>query len=120
MCLLTNSVISAVEKFCERSSGSLLLNHDSSLLVSSQLTQHACSHFLDVLNLVVEQLDKDGEDGESSDDGSVVLLPGQDVEGAHGALHYLLHPSSPCCIVGARSLLSLSVVSASSLCVLEC
>ena len=98
MCLLTNSnsVISAVEKFCERRSGSLLLNHDSSLLVSSQLTQHACCHSLNVLYLVVEQLDKDGDDGESSDDGSVVLLPGQDVEGAHGALHYLLHPSSPC------------------------
>ena len=87
MCLLTNSnsVISAVEKFCERSSGSLLLNHDSSLLVSSQLTQHACCHSLNVLYLVVEQLDKDGDDGESSDDGSVVLLPGQGVQGAHSA-----------------------------------
>ena len=112
MCPLTNSFISAVEKFIERSSGYLLINHDS-----SHSTPAAT---LSVLNRVVEQLDKVWEDGESSDDGSVVLLPGQDVEGAHGALHYLLHPSSPCCIVGARSLLSLSVVSASSLCVLEC
>ena len=112
VCPLTNSFISAVEKFIERSSGYLLINHDSS--------HRTPAATLYVLNLVVEQLDKVWEDGESSDDGSVVLLPGQDVEGAHGALHYLLHPSSPCCIVGARSLLSLSVVSAGSLCVLEC
>ena len=75
MCPLTNSFISAVEKFIERSSGYLLINHDS-----SHSTPAAT---LSVLNLVVEQLDKVWEDGESSDDGfvAVVLLPGQDSRG---------------------------------------
>ena len=62
MCPLTNSFIYAVEKITVT---------------------------LSVFNLVVEQLDKDGDDGESSYGGSVVLLPGQDVQN-------LLHPHSPC------------------------
>ena len=69
VCPLTNSFIYAVEKITAT---------------------------LSVFNLVVEQLDKERDDGESSCGGSVVLLPGQDVQSTHGAFHNLLHPHSPC------------------------
>ena len=90
--LLTNSFVSAVQKLSERRGSSLGLNHACTLLVCSQLAQHPSCHALDVLNLVVEQLHKDGDDGEAADDGPVVGLPGQDVERSHGAFDYLLHP----------------------------
>ena len=88
MCPLTNPFIYAVEKMTAT---------------------------LSVFNLVVEQLDKDGDDGESSYGGSVVLLPGQDVQSAHCALH-LLHPHTVS--VEAGGLLSPSIESAGSLGVL--
>ena len=37
--------------------GSLLLDHDGALLVRRQLAQHAGSHALDVLDLVIQQLE---------------------------------------------------------------
>ena len=43
-------------------------------------------------------LNKDGNDGESSDDGAVVRLSGQDVQGPDGSLDNLLHPDA----VGVR------------------
>ena len=44
-------------------------------------------------------LNKDGNDGESSDDGAVVRLAGQDVKGPDGSFDNLLHPDA----VGVRS-----------------
>merc|ERR1719232_1996386 len=96
---------------------SFLFNHDCSFLVSRQLTQNSSSNSLDVLYLIVEQLDKYRDDGESTDDGSVVSLPGEDVKSPHGSLDNLLHPDPVS--VGSRSCSSTSGQSSHPLGVLE-
>ena len=53
---LTDSLVPAVEQLGEGRGGSLLLDHDGALLVRRQLAQHAGSHALDVLDLVIQQL----------------------------------------------------------------
>ena len=90
----TDALVPAVEELGEGRGGALLLDHGGALLVGGELAQHARGHALDVLDLVVEQLHEDGDDGEAPDDGPVVGLPGEDVERAHGALHDLLHPDA--------------------------
>ena len=54
--LLTDSLVPRVEELCEGRSGSLALDHLRALLVGRQLAQHAGSHPLHVLDLVVEEL----------------------------------------------------------------
>lgn len=88
---LTYSLIPGVQELCERRGGALALDHARALLVGRQLAEHAGRHALDVLDLVVEQLHEDGDDGEAADDGAVVHLARQDVQRAHRALHDLLH-----------------------------
>merc|ERR1719219_2139391 len=80
-----HSLVPAVQQLCERSRGSLLLYHSSSLLVSCELTQHPSSNSLDVLYLVVQQLHEDGDDREAPDDGSVMTLPGKDVQSTNSS-----------------------------------
>ena len=53
-------------------------------------------------------LHEDWDDGEAADDCAVVSLSREDVEGADGALHDLLHPNPVCIGAGgtpARTLL---------------
>lgn len=57
--ILTDALISGVEKLCERSGGSFCLDGFSCLLILSQLTQHTCSYTLDVLDGRIQQLHKD-------------------------------------------------------------
>ena len=106
-----------MEKFSQRGGCSLLLDHHGALLVGGQLAEHPGGDSLDVLDLVVEQLHKYRDDGKSPDDGSVVALPGQDVQGPHGALHDLLHPHAVG--VGAGGLVASPGESSHSLSVLE-
>ena len=47
---------------------------------------------ISIFYILVQYLDKDGDDIEAPDDGPVVRLPGQDVQPSHRPLHYLLHP----------------------------
>ena len=103
---LTNSFVPAVQELSEWRGGSLCLDHAGALLVGGQLAQHSGGHPLDVLDLVVEQLHKDGDDGEAADDGAVVWLPGQDVKSSNGALDDLFHPHTvgiAACRLGAAS-----------------
>lgn len=55
-CTLTNTLVSGVEELCEGSGGSFCLDGLGGLLILSQLTQHPCSHTLDVLDRRIQQL----------------------------------------------------------------
>ena len=95
-----------MQELSEWRGGSLSLDHAGALLVSGQLAQHSGGHPLDVLDLVVEQLHKDGDDGEAADDGAVVWLPGQDVKSSNSAFDDLFHPHTigiAACRLGAAS-----------------
>ena len=53
---LTDSLVPRVQQLCEGRRGSLALDHLRALLVGRQLAQHAGSHPLHVLDLVVQEL----------------------------------------------------------------
>lgn len=58
---LTNALVSGVEELCEGSGGSFCLDGLGCLLILSQLTQHTCSHTLDVLDRGIQQLQRQRE-----------------------------------------------------------
>ena len=53
---LTDSLVPGVQQLREGRGGALALDHLGALLVGRQLAQHAGSHPLHVLDLVVEEL----------------------------------------------------------------
>ena len=53
---LTDAFVARVEEFGERTGGTFVFDRLRSFLLGRKLTQHSCSHVLDVLVLRVQQL----------------------------------------------------------------